>query len=330
MSLRNVYLILCLLTAPACCASKSDAKAPSFTSFKEAYAAGNRALKQNDPQAAVAAYEAAEKLASTVKGRRDAATASGWAYIKAKKWRDAKTALLRAVAEDKDSKVALKNLGCASFNLYAYGFAGVEELKDAVKYLEASGENDELLDRAKADLAREEIYAQATPGAETNLKGKNFRSLLALGDKAQSQGQFTLAMRIFKQAATVAVSASSKAVAANRQGRVLLDARKPQEAVAYFEEAVRYKPKEKVFLNNLAYSYWAFYDSGRGKEAALKKAVDVYYKLNALDPSLHTDMLKMALDELKERDPSSTKSYAVQEDGGPDANDTHDDAGAPK
>ena len=83
--------------------------------------------------------------------------------LKARKLEDAKKALSRAVEEDADNKVALKNLGVASFRLYEYGFAGVEELKSAVKNLEASGENQELLERAKGALTREETYAQATP-----------------------------------------------------------------------------------------------------------------------------------------------------------------------
>jgi tetratricopeptide (TPR) repeat protein len=329
MSLLRLFFILCLFTAPLLAAEKPAAKGPSFPTFKQAYTAGNKALADNKIDEAVSDYEAAEKLASTSKGRRDAANAAGWALIKGKKWREAKVALTRAVQEDKNSKIVLKNLGCACFNLYAYGFEGVEELKEAVKNLEASGENEELLERAKADLDREEIYVRTTPEPEPSLKGKSFKALLALGDKAQSRGQFTLALKIFKQAAATAASSSSKALSANRQGRVLLDARKPYEAVAYFEEAVRYKPAEKVYLNNLAYSYWAFYDSGKGKVPALKKAVDTYYKLNSMDSSFHTDMLKMALDELKEADPEATKSYTVHEDSADkDSKGNNDNGGA--
>jgi tetratricopeptide (TPR) repeat protein len=286
----------------------------SYGNFKEAYSAGNDALKKGHYLEAVKAYEAAEGLASSAKGRSDAYNAAGWALVKAKKWSEAKAVFKEAVDEDNTSTIALKNLGFACFNLYEYGFAGVEELKNAVQYLEASGENEDLLDRAKSELSLEESYNQTTPQPEPSLKDKSFKSLLAMGDEAQASGQYDLAIKIFKHAATIAGTVSSKALAANRQGKVFLDDRKPQEALIYFEEAVKEKPKDKVYLNNLAYSYWVVYDSGKGTVEDLKKSADIYYRVNAIDSTFHNDMFKVVLDELKEVEPASASQYTVGED----------------
>ncbi len=304
--------------------SASTVNASSFKSFKEAYAAGNEGLKKNHTQEAVEAYAAAENLAMSAKSKSQAANAAGWALIKAREWAEAKVVLTRAVQEDPDSKIALKNLGYCSFYLYEYGFEGIETLREAIKNLEASGENQELLDRAKGALSREESNAQATPEPDLDLTGKNFKALLALGDSVQEKGQYDLALKIFKQAADVAVSAKSKGSAANHEGLALLAARRPHESVAYFEEAVKDQPKDKLFLNNLAYSYWTYYDSGKGKEESLKKAVEAYYQVNALDPSFHNDMLKMALDELREVDPEAAKAYSAKDDSAPGAEKTPD------
>jgi tetratricopeptide (TPR) repeat protein len=294
--------------------AEKAAAAPSFKSFKEAYSAGNQALKDRKFQEAISDYAAAESMSTTPKGKSQAANAQGWALLRAKKWKEAKEALGRAVEEDKENKVALKNLGVASFRLYEYGFADIEELKEAVTNLEASGENQELLERAKGILSREEAYAQATPVAETTGSGMNFKSLLALGDKLQAEGKFDQALKIFKQAEASGVSAAAKATAANRQGKVLLDARRPTESVAYFEQAVKYQPEEKVYLNNLGFGYWVVYDSGKGGEADLKKAVDAFYKANSIDASYHAENMKMALDELKEVDAEAAKAYSVKDD----------------
>ena len=307
--------------APKDTTSKAEsAAAPaasvSFKSFKEAYTAGNQALKERNFEAAVSAYGEAENLSTTPKGKSQAANAQGWALLKAKKWEEAKKALGRAVEEDADNKVAMKNLGVASFRRYEYGFAGVDELKEAVKNLEASGENQELLERAKGALTREDAYAQATatPVVEVSTDGLNFKALTALGDKLQTEGKFDQALKVFKVAETIAKSPASKAAASNRQGKVLLDARRPHESVPYFEKAVENLPKEKIYLNNMAFSYWVLYDSGKGKVDDLKKAVDAFYKANAIDASFHSDNLKMALDELKEVDPEGAKAYGVKED----------------
>ncbi len=288
----------------------------SYKSFKEAYAAGNQALKERNFEGAVSAYGEAENLSTTPKGKSQAANAQGWALLKAKKWEEAKKALGRAVEEDADNKVAMKNLGVASFRRYEYGFAGVEELKSAVKNLETSGENQELLERAKGALSREEAYAQATvtPVAEVSTTGLNFKALTALGDKLQTEGKFDQALKVFREAEAIAKSPASKAAAANRQGKVLLDARRPHESVPYFEKAVENQPKEKIYLNNLAFSYWVLYDSGKGKTEDLKKAVDAFYKANAIDASFHSENLKMALDELKEVDPEAAKAYGAKKE----------------
>jgi tetratricopeptide (TPR) repeat protein len=286
----------------------------TYSSFKSAYSAGNEALKKGRFAEAVAAYKAAETLASSSKGRCDAFNAAGWALIKSKKWLEAKVVFTEAVNEDQDSKIALKNLGFVCFNLYEYGFSGTDELKNAIQYLGASGENEELLDRAKSELELVESYTQTTPEVEPELTGKSLRALLAMGDEAQAKGQYDLAIKIFKHAATMAGTVSSKALVANRQGKLLLDDRKPREALAYFEEAVKEKPDEKVFLNNLAYSYWVVYDSGKGTVGDLKKSVDIYYRVNSMDSTFHNEMFKMALDELKEIDPTSAGQYTVSDD----------------
>jgi tetratricopeptide (TPR) repeat protein len=286
----------------------------SFESFKAAYAAGDLALKSRKFDEAVANYSAAEKLTTNNKRISEAANAQGWVFIRANRWKNAKDSFSRAVKADHNNKLALKNLGVSEFRLYEYGLAGVEELKESVINLEASGENIEMLESAKAALSREDSYLQATPMPETDFLGMNFKSLLALGDKAQFQGQFQLAMKAFKQAETIAISPISKAAAANRQGKAMLDARRPNEAVACFEHAVKTQPVEKVYLNNLGYGYWILYDSGKGGKSELKKAVDAFYLVNSIDPAYQSDNLKTALNELKEVDPEAAKAYTVMED----------------
>ena len=319
--------------APATSAKETTASAPakaspSFKSFKDAYSAGNQALKDRKFDEAVGDYGAAETLATSGKAKSQAANAQGWALIKARKLQDAKTALSRAVEEDGDNKVALKNLGFVYYRLYDYGFGGVEELKLAVKNLEASGENPEQLERAKGDLSREDAYAKATPMPEPSLAGMNFKELTALADKEQAEGHVDLAMKALKQAEAGARSPKSKAAAENRQGKLLLDSHKPAEALPYFEAAVKDQPDEKVYINSLGLCYWVIYDSGKGKGDELNKAVDAFYKANSIDSSYHAENMKMALDELKEVNPEAAKAYAAKEDKDEAASGDEKEAGS--
>ncbi len=288
-----------------------------FKSFKEAYAAGNQALKDRKLSEAVSDYGAAENLASSDKGKSQAANAQGWAYWKAKKLEDAQKAFSRAVEENGDNKVALKNLGVVSYRMYEYGLSDVSALKDSIKNLQASGDDQELLDRANGDLSREEGYAQVTPEPPRDISEMKFKELCSYGDKLQSDGKFDEAMKAFKQAEAIAISPDAKGSAANRQGKLLLDSHHPGEAVAEFEKAVSYKPSDKelkVFLNSLGLSYWSVYDSGKGKGDELKKSVDSFYKMNSIDASYHHENMEMALDELKEVDPDASKAYTVKDD----------------
>jgi tetratricopeptide (TPR) repeat protein len=308
-------------------ADTSASAAPSFKSFKEAYAAGNKALAEHKLDEAAADYGAAENLGSSPKSKSQAANAQGWALLKSRKLEDAKKAFSRALEQNSDNKVALKNLGAVEYNLYEYGMGTVEDLKDAVKNLEASGENQEDLDRAKSALSQEDNAAKSTPVPETDLSGMNFKALLALSDKLQEQGQIDEALKVMKQAASIAASPGSKAAAANRQGKLLLDSHRPSESIAFFEEAVKYQPNEKTYLNNLGWGNWTVYASGKGAEPELKKSVDAFYKMNSLDPSYHGDSLKMALDELKEVDPDAAKAYMVKDDSAKDDSTSDSDKG---
>ncbi len=306
---------------PTVVAASNSSASPEFKTFKEAYAAGNQSLKDRKLDESAADYDAAENLASSDKGKSQAANAQGWAYWKAKKLEDATKAFSRAVEENGDNKVALKNLGVVSYRSYEYGLSDVSALKDSIKNLEASGDDQELLDRAKGDLSREEGYAQITPEPPQDISKMKFKELCSYGDKLQSEGEFDKAMKAFKQAESVAVSADAKGTAANRQGKLLLDFHHPGEAAAKFEQAVGYKPSDKelkVFLNSLGLSYWSIYDSGKGKGEELKKSVDAFYKMNSIDASYHHENMEMALDELKEVDPDAAKAYSVKDDSSKD------------
>jgi tetratricopeptide (TPR) repeat protein len=305
---------------PEAVSAPAVVNAPTFKNFKDAYAAGNQAVKDLKWETAVAAYGVAEKLASSDKGKGQAANAQGWAYLKWKKWQEAKEAFDRAVQADSENETALKNLGVAQFRLYEYGYADADELKEAVKNLKA-GDNAELLERAQGALAREDGYAKSSKEPEPKLEGLGFKSLNALGDKAQDQGRFEFALKIFKKAGEVAISPASKGSAANRQGLALLNARQIEKSVPLFEEAVKLQPENKVFQNNLGFGYWVLYDSGKGSKENLKKAVDAYYKANALDPSYHSENIKMALDELKEIDPEAAKAYTIKEPSGEESSE---------
>ena len=331
-SVRSVLLGTLLSAVPLMAQAQpgaaSAAPAPSYKNFKEAYAAGNEALKDRKFKEAVAAYEAAETLASTPKGKSQMANAQGWALLKAKDLEEAKKDFARAVEENGENKVALKNLGFVEYHLYEYGLEGSAILKDAIDHLEASGDDQELLERAKADQAREEGYAKATPGPSPDLSKMGYKDLCAYGDKIQSEGQFKEAMKVYKMAEDVAKSADSKGSAANRQGKLLLDTHRPSEAVSHFERAVAYKlsdKEKKVFLNSLGVSYLAIYDSGKGKGEELQKAVDAFYKMNSIDPSYHHDNLEIALEELKEVDPDAAKAYTVKEENASDSDKSTND-----
>ncbi len=304
-------------------AASSPAASSSFKSFKEAYKAGNQAAKDRKWDDAAGDYAQAASLAPNDKSKSQALNSQGWALLKQKKWKPAEAALKQAVDADGTNKTAEKNLGVASFRIYEYGFGGPEDLKMAVTNLEAGGDTD-LLEMAKGAQTREDSYAQVTPEAEPKLNSLSYKALVALGNKAQAQGEFDLALKIFKKAGEVARSAVSQGNAANLQGKLLLDARRPHESIPYFEEAVKDQPNEKVYLNNLGFGYWVYYDSGKGDEETLKKAVDAFYKANAIDPSFHKDNLVMALDELREIDPDAAKKYSATTEKSEDA--TSDEA----
>ena len=289
-------------------AGTAKAASASYKTFKEAYSAGNDALKDRKFEESAAAYGAAEDLASNPKAKSQAANAQGWAYLKARKLEEAKKAFSRSIEENADNKIALKNLGAVEYDLYEYGMGTADDLKDAVKNLEASGENQEDLENAKAALAREEDHAKATPVADPETSGMNFKALCALSDKLEEQGQIDQALAVLEKAAAAASSPSGKAAAANRQGKVLLDARRPTKAETYFEQAVKNQPDDKVYLNNLGWNNWVLYQAGKGDEVQLKKAVEAFYHMNSVDPSYHGDNLKMALDELKDVDPEAAKA----------------------
>jgi len=310
----SFWALILMSAMPLWAADSKAAPKADFATFKEAYGSGNQALKDRKFEQAIADYEAAEGLSTTPKGKSQAANAAGWAALKARKWEAAKASFEKAVEADPQNKVALKNLGHANFRRYEYGFSGVEELKEAVKNLEESGENQELLERAKGALAREEGFKQATPVAETSGSGMSYKALLSLGDNLQSQGQFDQAVKVFAKAEAAAASAMGKGTAANRQGKALLDARRPQDSVAHFERAVKLVPEEKVFLNNLGFGNWVIYDSGKGGTVELKKAVDAFYKSNSIDASYHSEMMRMALDELREVDAEGAKAYSVKDE----------------
>ncbi len=305
--------------------------AASFKSFKEAYAAGNDALKNRKFEEAVADYGAAEDLASGDKAKSQAANAQGWAYLKGRKLEAAKRAFARSIEENGDNKLALKNLGAVEYDLYQYGTGTVDDLKESVKNLEASGENQEDLESAKAALTREEGQAQATPPAEADTAGLNLKALLDLSDKLEEEGQIDQALKVLEKAGTMARSHSGRAAAANRRGKLLLDARRPTKAEPYFEEAVENQPKNKVYLNNLGWNNWVLYQSGSAGDAGLKKAVDAFYQMNSIDPSYHVENLKMALDELKDVDPEAAKAYTVKDESASDTDKTDNakDDGSP-
>ena len=105
-------------TIPSSDPISAAASSMGFKTFKDAYSAGNQALKDRKLDETAEDYGAAENLASSDKGKSQAANAQGWAYWKSKKLEEAKKAFARAVEENGDNKVALKNLGVVSYRLY--------------------------------------------------------------------------------------------------------------------------------------------------------------------------------------------------------------------
>jgi tetratricopeptide (TPR) repeat protein len=309
--------------AAASPAAKEAAPAPktvSYKTYKEAYEAGNKALAGREWDAAVDAYSQAAGLGSGKASQSKAQNAKGWVLLKARRLADAQAAFQAAVDLDPKSTLALSNLAFAAYLQYESGSAGEEALTKAKESLEACksiNENfkSDVCDRVKTALERIDAYAKATPIAEEPKPGMGYKAAASLGDAAQAQGQFDLAIRAFEIAEKDASSAAAKGSAANRKGKALLDARRPKEALVCFERAVKIQPNEKVFLNNLGYAHWVLYDSGQGGVEALKAALDTFVKVNSIDPSYRKDNLDMALDELRQVDPEAAKAYDKTDEG---------------
>ncbi len=304
-------------TTPA--AASAPAPSSTFSTFRDAYDAGNGFLKDRKFDLAVDAYNQAEKLTSSASAKSQAANTAGWTLIRARRWNQALETLRRAAQIDPKNKVALGNLGYASLKIYQYGLGGPDNLKEAAKALEACSALDpaykaDLLESVKTIQSREDSYAQATPVAETPKAGMSFKGAVALGDQAQAQGQYDLAIQFFKRAEASASSPQAKGSASNRIGLALLEYRRPKEALEPFERAVKTDPKEKVFLNNLGLADWTLYDAGLGDQDSLRKSVDAFYKANTMDASYHGENLKMALDEYREVDPVGSKDFDSKHD----------------
>jgi tetratricopeptide (TPR) repeat protein len=192
------------------------------------------------------------------------------------------------------------------------------DFDEALKSLEACAAIDpaykaDLLESAKTIQSRHESNGTVTP-IPAPKAGVSYLEAKTLGDKAQAQGQYDLALQYFKKAEAGATTPKAKGAAANRQGLVLLEARRPKEAVAHFERAIKAEPSEKIFLNNLGLAYWTLYDAGLSDTTTLKQAVDAFYKSNGMDASYHGENLRMALNELKEADPALAKPYDSKKD----------------
>ncbi len=290
----------------------------SYSQYKEAYEAGNKALAARQWDEAVDAYDQAAKLAGIKTVQAKSANAKGWVLLTARRLPQAQAAFQEAVNYDPSNKLALSNLAYVSFRMYEAGIAGKEALDKAAEVLETCKNLDEtyksdLREQVKAAIGREEMYAKAVAPSETPRSGMGYKAAAALGDVAQSQGQFDLALKAFAIAEKDANSPVAKGSAANRSGKALLDGRRPKEALAHFERAVNFQPKEKVFLNNLGNAYWVLYDSGQGNAEDLKKSVELFDKVNAIDPSYRAENLKMALEELRNVDPSAAEAYSKEE-----------------
>jgi tetratricopeptide (TPR) repeat protein len=323
-ALSGVVLLLCGSLAGAAEVKKESApvaataSAAKFATFREAYDAGNKLLRERKFQQAVEAYNQAENLASSPSVKSQAANAAGWSLVRGRKWIPAREILRRAVQYDEKNKTALGNLGYAALNIYKYGLGNEQDLQEALKSLEACSAIDpaykaDLLEIAKTIQSRQESQGTVTP-IPAPKAGVSYNDAKLLGDKAQAQGQYDLAIQYFKKAEAAALTPKAKGAAANRQGLALLEARRPKEAVVHFERATKAEPKEKIFLNNLGLAYWTLYDAGLGDTATLKQAVDAFYKSNGMDASYHGDNLRMALDELKDADPEAAKPYLSKTD----------------
>ncbi len=296
----------------------AEVSVPKMSTFREAYDAGNKFLREHKYAEAVQAYQQAEGLASSNSVKSQAVNAAGWALVKGRKWSEAKAMMQKAVELDPKNKVALANVGYTGLKMHEYGLGTEQDFEDAVAALEACSAIDpaykaELLENAKTIQSRLAGDKDVTPVPEPKA-GLSYNEAKLGGDKAQAQGQYDLALRYFKKAEVASMTPKAKGAAANRQGLAMLEARRPKEAVAHFERAVKAEPNEKIFLNNLGLAHWTLYDAGLGDNASLKMAVDAFYKANAMDASYHGDNLRMALDELKAVDPEAAKAYDSQKD----------------
>lgn len=320
MSLLLGWVVGIANAAPASTpsASASGAQGAKYASFREAYDAGNLFLKGRKFAPAVAAYLQAGDLTTSASAKAQALNAAGWTYIKARKWLQAQEVLLRATQSDPKNKIALGNLGYADLKIYQYGLGDASNLQEAIKNLEACAAIDasykaDLLETAKTIRDRREAEGTVTP-IPAPKPGVSYNDAKILGDKAQAQGQYDLALQYFRKAEAASKTPKAKGTAANRQGLVLLEARRPKEAVAHFERAIKADPTEKIFLNNLGLAYWTLYDAGLADVSALRQSVSAFYRANDMDASYHGDNLRMALSELKEVDPDGAKPYDSKRD----------------
>jgi tetratricopeptide (TPR) repeat protein len=317
-----VFFLLVVICSPVLSAV-TEKVAPKdtsvkFGSFRDAYDAGNKLLKERKFPQAVEAYRQAENLSSVPSAKAQAVNAAGWTLIRAHKWVEARELLRQAVQFDPKNKTALGNLGYAGLKIYQYGLGNDEDLQEAAKALEGCAAIDpaykaELLESVKTIQSRVEANGTVTP-IPAPKAGLSYNDAKVMGDKAQAQGQYDLALQYFKKAEAASVTPKAKGAAANRQGLALLEARRPKEAVAHFERATKADSSEKIFLNNLGLAYWTLYDAGLGDASTLKQAVDAFFRSNGMDASYHGANLRMALAELKETDPEAAKPFDSKKD----------------
>jgi tetratricopeptide (TPR) repeat protein len=305
----------------------SGSSSEVFTSFQTAYQAGDQLMHQNGWKGAIQAYQQAVSLTTNHYLKSVAENSEGWAWITLHNYSRAKRSLKRAIHYDSSNKVALSNLGVVYYRMYEFGLEGIRSLKQAIKYFKKCNAIDanyhpELLIRAQEDLDDVDSWAQATPIPSRELrKSLSYQDSIALGDQAQSQGQLPLALKAFQLAAREAHSMRSKASAINRQGKAWLDYHFPSKALSYFKQAVKLEPNQRIYLNNLGFTYWEIYDSGLGNISDLIHAVNLFYRVNALGDSYRIENFKMALAELQRVDPKDAQKYEVLlgQNGNPNA-----------
>ncbi len=148
---------------------------------------------------------------------------------------------------------------------------------------------------------------------------QDFKSFFSAGNQAMDEGRWDDAIESLAKAEEIAgTDKNGRSPAANCQGLVHMKCRQWKEAVPHFERAVNYNPENKVALNNLGLTQMNIHQYGLGDLDNLKRAVESYEKLAALDPDYRAANRELVKKMLAEAEALTAKANAAGDEALPE------------